>query len=405
MTTAQAVKLEANLKRPAAFEGIPVIDVDTHVSEWADLWTSRAPAKYKDRVPQMKEYDVPGYGRRRTWVIDGDKWLGTFGPNCTIRPDGSKIGDFDEFTRFGLDEIHPASHDVKSRIEYMDGAGIHAQIAYPNVLGFGGQKSFAVDPELRLVSTQIYNDAMAEMQAESGNRIYPMALLPWWDIKEAVKEAERCHAMGLRGVNTNSDPQSVDLPDLGQDYWHPLWDLCSDKGMPVNFHIGASDESATWFGSGTWPTFNSNQKLAFGSTMMFLSNARVLSNMFVSRFLEKFPKLNFVSVESGIGWLPFILETLEYQMDEAGIKYDIRPLDLFRRQFYACAWFEQRDFVQSARSLGIDNVMWETDFPHPTCLYPDALGFMAETAEQFTPEERRKVFGGNAARIYNIPTN
>ena len=74
----------------------------------------------------------------------------------------------------------------------MDEAGIYAQIVYPNVIGFGGQNTAQVDPELRLVSTQIYNDAMAELQEESGDRLCPMALLPWWDIDAAVKETRRC---------------------------------------------------------------------------------------------------------------------------------------------------------------------------------------------------------------------
>jgi len=101
----------------------------------------------------------------------------------------------------------------------------------------------------------------------------------------------------------------------------------------------------------------------------FFGNARVLTNIIVSLFLERFPKLKIVSVENGVGWVPFMLETLEYQMQEARIKYTIPPFELFRRQIYACSWFERRNFPASARMLGVDNVLFETDFPHPTCLY------------------------------------
>ena len=69
-----------------------------------------------------------------------------------------------------------------------------------------------------------------------------MAILPWWDIDAAVAEVERVHALGLRGINTNADPQNQGFPDLGDRHWDPLWEACADLGMPVNFHIGASSD-------------------------------------------------------------------------------------------------------------------------------------------------------------------
>ena len=97
----------------------------------------------------------------------------------------------------------------------MDELGVWAQVVYPNVLGFGGQgPSAKVDPALRLMCLQIYNDAVAEMQAQSGGRLLPMALLPWWDVELSVAEAERCAAMGMRGVNINSDPHRHGMADL-----------------------------------------------------------------------------------------------------------------------------------------------------------------------------------------------
>jgi predicted TIM-barrel fold metal-dependent hydrolase len=244
---------------------------------------------------------------------------------------------------------------------------------------------------------------MAEMQADSGNRLFPMALIPWWDVKLAVAEVERCYKMGFRGINTNTDPHEHGLPELGDTYWDPLWEVCTGYNLPINFHIGASDESMTWFGTGSLPSFDLARKVAYGSTMLFLSNARVLVNIMLSRFLERWPDLKMVSVESGVGWIPFILEAISYQMSEAGIKPKLSPKEIFQRQMYASSWFEREDLIHNARLVGVDNVMFETDFPHPTCLYPNPLGYMAETAAKFTLEERQKIFGGNAARVYNIP--
>jgi predicted TIM-barrel fold metal-dependent hydrolase len=383
--------------KPDVLKGVHVIDADTHITEVHDLWTSRASAKYRDRVPQVKE--VNG---ELAWYIDGDQRMGPAMTACCIRKDGSKSFGF-ELTRMKIGDVYEGAFDMQARVAFMDEAGISAQIAYPNLLGFGNQKSMGVDPDLRLVTTQIFNDASAEIMAASGNRVFPMALLPWWDIPASLAEAERCHKLGLRGVNLNSMPEAQGYQVLGDAHWTPLWEMLSDYDLPVNFHIGGGMENTDWYGSGGWPTDDLRLKMAFGSSQMPLTNFRILSNIILSRFLEKFPRLKIVSVESGVTWIPFMLESLEYQMRDQGIPYEVPLFELFQRQIYACTWFDKRLLPESARLLGIDNVLYETDFPHPTCVYPDPLNFIADAAAGFTPQERAKVFGLNAARLYNIP--
>jgi uncharacterized protein len=375
--------------------GVPVVDADTHLSEWYDLWTSRAPASLKDRVPQVRKIND-----RYEWFIDG-QLLNREGASSAVRKDGSKAYGMD-FKALQLADVHAGAYDVKARIAFMDEQGVAAQIAYPNLLGFGGQKSMQLEPVVRNASVQIFNDAMAELQADSGNRIYPMAMMPWWDVDLSAREAERCAAMGLRGVNMNSDPHEHGLPNLGDPHYTPLWEVCVDKGLPVNFHIGASDDSMTWFGRGLWPGHPDGVKLAYGSLMLFVGNMRVMSNIILSGFLDRHPDLKIVSVESGVGWIPFVLEALEYQMHEAAMRYQRTPQEVFQQQIYACCWFERKSLLQTIRVVGSDNVMFETDFPHPTCLYPGAADYVREAAEEMTPDERRKIFGGTAEKLYRL---
>ncbi|HMP55933.1 MAG TPA: amidohydrolase family protein, partial [Novosphingobium sp.] len=212
------------------FGGRKVIDVDTHLVEPFDLWSSRAPAALRDRLPRVKVVDGV-----RSWVIDDDRILSKGAvPACTISRDGEKWPGLD-FVAKQMEDVDPAAYAIKPRLEVMDRMGIDAQIVYPNILGFGGQKAVEVDAGLRLATVEIFNDAMAEIQAESGERLFPMALLPWWDVKQAVKETERCIAMGLRGININSDPHTSKddagnaIPDLGHEHWFPLWEVCEDK--------------------------------------------------------------------------------------------------------------------------------------------------------------------------------
>lgn len=374
-----------------------VIDADTHLTEPHDLWVSRAPAAYRDRVPQV--VDVDG---TPTWSVDGVT-LQRASASSVVHRDGSRCRGT-AFIQWTFDDAHLAAHDVPTRLAVMDELGIWAQIVYPNAAGFGGQRFGSLtDPVLKNLCATLYNDAMVEMQESGAGRLYPMALLPWWDVEASVAEAERAASLGLRGVNMTSDPQQGGAPDLGSRAWDPLWEVCADLGLPVNFHIGASETSLTWFGSSPWPSNGDDQKLAIGSAMMYLTNARVLANLIISGLLERHPNLKFVSVESGIGWIPFVLEALTHQLGEVALDHlSLTPIEYFRRQLYACYWFEKDDVAHTLDLLGADNVLFETDFPHPTCLYPDSMGAAAAGLETLAPDVQRKVLQDNAAQLYRI---
>jgi predicted TIM-barrel fold metal-dependent hydrolase len=386
--------------KTAAFAGMTVVDVDTHYTEPGDLWTKRAPAKWRDRMPQARMHEG-----RICWFID-DKLLGFRSAASVIGPGGVKLNGA-EYLAIPVDQVDPACNQIAPRLGYMDEMGVDVQILYPNLLGFGSRQAFKLPADLRLMSMQIYNDAMLELQEESNNRIQGMGLIPWWDAKDSVAEIERCHKMGLRGINTNPAPHELDLPEFHHEHWHPIWEAASDLGLPINFHIGASDSSADWFGESPLPSFSPDLKLAMGSAMIYLSNAKIIGNLIYSGLLEKFPKLKFVSVESGIGWVPFVLEALDYQLIETApgaMSYlTMKPSEYFKRQIYACFWFERRGLPHMIEALGVDNVMFETDFPHATCLYPNPLKSAAEALEGTSEDFRRKVIGGNAVKLYNLP--
>ncbi|MEV8097752.1 amidohydrolase family protein [Kitasatospora sp. NPDC085879] len=386
---------------PESLSALRVVDADTHITEPHDLWTSRAPRGFEDRVPRV----VTRNGDPM-WVIDG-KALGRAGAAGVVTRDGSRSKG-SAFIDWTFDEITPAAYEVKARLELMDRLGVWAHIVYPNTAGFGGERFASVaDPELKLLCVTLYNDAMAEIQEESGQRLFPMGLIPWWDIEASVAEVRRMHGLGLRGVNTTIDPQQSGLPDFSDRAWNPFWEVCTDLGLPVNFHIGAAQGSDHWFGSSPWPGLGTDQKLAVGSAMIYLTNARILANFIYSGVLERHPRLKIVSVESGIGWIPFFLETLEHQLDQmtpGTMDYlSMSPTEYFRRQIYACFWFENRDIAHTIDRVGPGNVLFETDFPHPTCLYPDSLDVAKAALDQLAPDVVRQVMQDNAVRLYNLP--
>jgi predicted TIM-barrel fold metal-dependent hydrolase len=383
-------------------DALLVVDADTHLTEPWDLWTSRAPDRYKDRVPQVKAVDGEYH-----WVFDGQR-VGPARAVCVVdRQQEKHLGSEYLFTKH-IDEVTAAASSVPERLALMDEQGIWAHLVYPNAVGFGGQQLGNIgDLGLRHAVAQIFNEAMAEMQEASGQRIFPMAVLPWWDLDLTLEEIERIADLGLVGVNTVADPQEYGLPDLSDPHWTPMFRALEEASLPLNFHIGASATQTSYFGTAPWPSRDNDEKLAIGSAMIYLGNARVIANFTFGGIFERHPALKLVSVESGVGWLPFFLQALDYQLLETapdtGKALSLKPSEYFRRQCAACFWFEDSLLVENIKHLGVDNCLFETDFPHPTCLYPDPVTRAMKVFDNEDADFKRKVFGRNAVRIYNLP--
>jgi len=380
-----------------------IVDADSHWSELPDLFTSRAPAKFKDRVPRVE--DVDG---QLVWVFDGHP-MGRASAGGVIARDGTKESSNKALFEWSIDEVHVGAYDPKVRLQVLDECGIDAQIIFPNTIGLGGQDLGLVDDEaLRRLTVELYNDTQAEIQEESGDRLLGMPLMPAWSIDACVYEARRVAALGARGVNMTSDPQDLGAPDLANAAWDPFWAACSALQLPVHFHIGASVTAMTFFGQYPWASHPMNTQLAIGGTLLFIGNARVVTNLILSGVFDRHPDLKTVSVESGCGWIPFILEALDYEMAENApqelAQMAKMPSEYFRSNIYATFWFERagNKLPDLIEAVGEDNIMFETDFPHPTCLYPNPLQTVEPKMATLLPEVRAKILGENARKLYRL---
>ncbi|MFN0092985.1 MAG: amidohydrolase family protein [Acidimicrobiales bacterium] len=378
-----------------------VIDTDAHWSEPHDLWTARAPEKYRDLVPQVKDHN----GKRR-WVIQGDTVLAPAHATSAIAADGGKILGLD-FLKYDVDQVHVGCSQVAGRLELLDGLGIQAQVLYPNVAGFGSQNFMRVDDAaLRRACVEIYNDYMADLQKDSGNRLLPMAMIPWWDIDASVVEIERAQGLGLRGIVTCSNPQDGGMPEYNQPEWRPFWEVVSALRMPVNFHIGASTGDIDWFGRVPYKSWPGEVKITIGGASLFLGNARWMANLLFSDIWDRYPDVRIVSVESGVSWIPFLLEALDYQAGETAPEFlkhlSAKPSEYYRKHCYSTYWFESRGLDFAVRELGEDRVMFETDIPHPTSLYPNSIDRAKEAAAKLPESTQRKIFYENAAELYKL---
>jgi predicted TIM-barrel fold metal-dependent hydrolase len=386
----------------AASTAARVVDADTHLTEPADLWTARIPERFRDEAPRVLLDE--GTGRWR-WRI-GDRW-------CSLVGNYSMAGwlEFPPSCPPTLEEADAACYDPVARLAHMDANGIYAQVLYPNIVAFEGHAFMALaDEELKLACVRTYNDYQAEFASVAPERFIAMAMLPFWDLEESVRELRRCHAMGHRGMLWAATLEKHGLPDFSKPHWDPLYATARDLGISVNFHVGVgntAEEIAEAMNREAYdPAYNTAR-----SAMSFISNARTLGTLLTSGVCDRFPDLNFVSVESGFGYIPFLLESLDWQWMGSGAHraYPDRllPSEYFRRQVYSMFWFE-KDSLELLPKYQ-DNVMFETDFPHPTSLSPGPASYAPSPAEAIARDTAivgedvmRKVLYTTAARVYHL---
>ena len=386
-----------------ARNGIKVVDADTHVVEPYDLWTSRVPRKWRDLVPHV------------VWNEDRhqDVWTMPGRPLMAAATFAAMSGwkEYPPDRPPTLADADPATWEVNARLRRMDELGIYAQVLYPNIAGFGGGNYLAIeDPELRLLCVRAYNDWVTEWASAAPERFVTNCAIPFWDVELSVTEVLRCRDMGHRGVLFSTHPHDFQQPYLSDPHWDPIWAAAQDLGMPINFHIGGGGQGD--FGVG-YEGNGARINYAISSATNFLSTASAITETVVGGVCARFPHLAFVSVESGIGWLPFLLESMDWQWQATGLHRErperMLPSEYFRRQFSTCFWFERKTIDFALSILGADRILFETDFPHPTSQTPGpaspgvaAHQYIDETLGHLPTETLVKILRDNAATLYSL---
>jgi uncharacterized protein len=363
-----------------------IIDCDAHFTEPPDLWTSRAPATRKGQVPVQRT--IAG---RTAWFHNDLPWASTGGN--TIRRGRQKI--LGEHIIQPFEEVDPAAWSVPQRLELLDEMGVEAQVVYPNGMGFASNHIFAIEDEReRTLVLQLYNDFLVDIQGESAERLLPQAILPIWDLKLTLAEMTRLLDRGIRGFTLSDRLELLGLPELGDAHFNPMWDLFDSSGAVANFHIGSGarreefeairsrssltqekledserDRGVPQVAAAAWTCIGNQRGRAAAASQMFMSNVRVIVNLCMSNLFDRFPHLKIVSAESGVGWVPFVLQSMDYQFSEIVSDPSERsyasklPSEYFRDHIWAMFWFEDitREVVDR---IGPRNVLVETDVPH-----------------------------------------
>ena len=380
---------------------IDVIDVDTHVTETPDLWTSRLGTRWVDQAPTVAWDERSKQDR---WRL-GDRWLI---PVAMLAMAGWK--EFPPSNPPTLADADPAAYDPRERIKRMDEFGIHAQVLYPNLIAFYLDAFLAVGPTFATACVQAYNDFLAEFASTDPDRLVPIMCLPYWDLEEALSELDRATELGHRGVCFAGAPEVAGLPRLGATHWDPLWSAITERNFCVNLHAGFGGlddvNMKSLLGRST-----TRAEYATTTAISLLSNARAISQLIGSGVCQRHPGLNFVSIESGFGWIPWVVESMDWQWQSSGVHKAnpdwLLPSEYVRRQIFGSFWFE-RDSLALLEDWSA-NMMFETDFPHPTSISPGPAS-IAPNPKDLIEEQLgtmpslvvTRVLHDNAARLYGL---
>jgi predicted TIM-barrel fold metal-dependent hydrolase len=385
-------------------DDIRVIDTDTHVTESPDLWTSRMSArKWGDAIPHLARDEASG---EDCWYIGGRKVI----PVGMTAPAGHT--DYVPHYPKTWDDLEPASYDANERLAMMDRYRIDKQILFANVALFAHKAldGGAEDKRFIFECIQAYNDFQTDWCSAAPSRLIPMTQIPFWDVEGSIEEMARGAEMGHKGVVITQEPAAFGLPPLRSTHWDRLWAAAQDMGQPVNFHIASADipEVITSLGEKQDSTYN-----VTNSVCIINGNLRTLGELTAGGICHRFPRLNFVLVESGFGWIPWALEAYDWQWKTHGVArnhpYDLLPSEYFKRQIYGSFWFEDATAMHALEQIGDDNVFWETDYPHPTSMSPGPASpapnpdeYIRDTLAHLPEPTLRKILHDNAARVYHL---
>jgi predicted TIM-barrel fold metal-dependent hydrolase len=362
-----------------------VIDADSHVNEPADVWQARVPAALRDRAPRMVELD----GAKVGWSFDG---------GARVHRVTSACAGIDEtaYTADGVrwEEIRPGSYDPKARLEDMELDMIQAQVLYPSLAP--QPQSFGSDPELQTACVRAYNDWIHEFEEYAPDRLVAIPMAPATGVDDMLAEWRRVAARGGRGFVISGYPNGGPVPTTDDDRF---WSEVADWDHAVHIHFG----------------FTSGVSLSAPDGVGYLSSAalidmgvgmlRPLTDLVYSGLFERFPSLRIVAVEAGIGWIPHFLHHLDdnflRRRFRAGVRLGRMPSEYFRDHVWA-TFIEDPHGVRNRHEIGVDRIMWSTDYPHTNSNWPNSQRIAAYELRDVPADERRMILRDNAAGLYGL---
>ncbi len=373
---------------------VPIISVDDHLIEPPDLFEGRMPAKLAERAPRVVERE----DGTQEWLYEGRTY-----PNVGLNAVAGRPRDTWSMDPSRFDEMRPGCYDIEARISDMDLNGVWASVCFPSlVAGFCGSVfSRSEDPELGLAALRAWNDWHADVWAGTHPERIIALQLPWLkDIDLAAQEIHANVARDFKAVSFPEFPAQLGLPSIFSGQWDPFFAACEETGTVLCMHTGAS----------AWAPLPSPDPPFELLPTLFPVNALIAASEWLwSGVPLRFPGLRIAMSEGGIGWVPMLLDRVDYVLDHSASgteskawPSEMRPSEVLRSQFFFCT-IDDPSVIELRDRIGIDHIMLESDYPHADSTWPDTQLVMEKTLGHLPEADLRKVAAENAAALFRHP--
>ena len=372
-------------------EDLILISVDDHICEPRDMFDAHVPAKYKDQVPRVVEDDD---GREQWWYGDLP------GRNLGLNAVAGKPREYFNLDASRYDEMRPGCYDVHERVRDMSAGGQLAGLNFPNWTGFAGQV-LQNGPDLKVneIMIQAYNDwHVDEWCAAYPDRFIPCGILPLFDAELAAKEVRRLANKGVHAVTYSENPEALKLATIHSGYWNPLFQACVETDTVLCCHLGSS-------GRGPQTSTDAPPSVLF--TLAGAGSAATFGELLWANFFNEFPTLRFSITEGDIGWMPYFVWRAEHVHDRHSgwtnhkFEHGGGPRDRFLTNILGC-FINEPIGLELIHHFNIDNVFWESDFPHSDGTWPTAPESFWGAAKGLTDEQINKISHENAMVHYKF---
>jgi predicted TIM-barrel fold metal-dependent hydrolase len=284
--------------------------------------------------------------------------------------------------------------DPVERLKAMDRDDVEVEVLYSEVSAF---RHYPHMKEGWREASEAFNRFMLDFSSVDRSRLIPAYQVPLIDIDFAVKQVKGLAAEGAKAVHIPTFPAEVGLPEYHDERYDPVWATISESGMSISQHLGLVQS--------LWDVFRRDptpQKGIFTSqTPMRL--AETIAFWILPGVLARFPDLKVVLVEPSLGWVPFYLDLIDGfaagPYDFPGI--DDKPSSYFHRQMYL-TFVDDRRGLEQRHALGVERIMWSTDFPHPATTWPNSQAVVKRNFDGIPDGERDLMVAGNAAQLYGV---
>jgi uncharacterized protein len=377
-----------------------VVDADGHVLEAGDLWDKYVESKYKPYAIRFKK-DDKGYeyleiaGKPSKFLRHGVMgMLGAMGMLSRENHRWDRHRTWGEVAAFG-------AVNAKDRIQRLDAEGMAAAIIYPTI-GLGWECE-CEDPEIAQAMTRAYNRWLIDWCSESGGRLVPVAHLSLGDPAAAAVELERAVKDGCKGGWVGA------YTHARKPHAHPDHDVLFAKAQELDVPLGIHPTiSPLWTKSGRYERKYIGDQLFFENVAGSDMAREALTSFIQYGTFDKFPKLKIVMLESGAGWISYLLDRWDDVYNShlgVTLKLKEKPSHYFSRNIWISADPDEHSLPAMIQLCG-DRFFWASDFPHPDHI-GNYLPELEEVVEKIPPSAGKKLVGENVIHAYNlsIPTS